>query len=107
LRRTRDATEFGLPACSAEELKGGDAAYNAEHLRNVLEGRDRGAHRNALIMGAALALEVSGNAGSSIAAARIAAEAIDSGAAKATLAKIAAFGSSSSFVGAQHAAPLR
>jgi anthranilate phosphoribosyltransferase len=98
-RRTRNASEFGLPSCKAEDLKGGDAAYNAEHLRNVLEGRDRGPHRQALIMGAALALEVSDNAKSPKAAAEIAANAIDSGAAKTTLAKIAAFGVSPSDVG--------
>jgi anthranilate phosphoribosyltransferase len=92
-RRTRTCAEFDLPSCRAEDLKGGDAAYNAEHLRNVLEGHDHGPHRHALIMGAALALEVSGNAPSVKAAAEIAAHAIDSGAAKATLAKIAAFGS--------------
>jgi len=93
-RRTRAAEEFGLPSCTAEELKGGDASYNAEHLRAVLEGRDRGAHRHALILGAALALEVSGNANSPKAAAEIASHAIDSGAAKMTLAKLAAFSSS-------------
>lgn len=91
-RRTREAGEFGLPSCKAEDLKGGDAAYNAEHLRNVLEGRDRGPHRHALILGAALALEVAGLESSPKAAAERAAAAIDSGAAKATLAKIAAFG---------------
>jgi anthranilate phosphoribosyltransferase len=90
-RRTRDASEFGLPSCRAEDLKGGDAAFNAEHLRNVLEGRDKGPHRHALVMGAALALEVSGNASSPKAAAEKAADAIDSGAAKATLAKISSF----------------
>jgi anthranilate phosphoribosyltransferase len=93
-RRTRDAREFDLPSCNADDLKGGDAAYNAEHLRNVLQGRDRGPHRHALIMGAALALEVSGNASSPAVGAQIAADAIDSGKAKVTLAKIAAFGSS-------------
>jgi len=93
-RRTRTAEEFGLPSCTAEELKGGDASYNAEHLRAVLEGRDRGAHRHALILGAALALEVSGNAPSPKAAAEIAAHAIDSGAARSTLKKLAEFSSS-------------
>lgn len=90
-RRTRDASEFGLPPCKAEDLKGGEAAYNAEHLRNVLEGRDKGPHRHALILGAALALEVSGNARAPKEAAEKAAAAIDSGAAKATLQKISAF----------------
>jgi anthranilate phosphoribosyltransferase len=99
-RRTRTAAEFDLPSCKAEELQGGDAAYNAEHLRKVLEGHDRGAHRHALILGAALALEVSGNASSPHAAAQIAADAIDSGKAKATLAKIAEFSAQSKSVGA-------
>ena len=106
-RRTRSASEFGLPSCRAEDLEGGDAAFNALHLRNVLEGRDRGPHRHALILGAALALEVSGRAQSPLAAAEQAAHAIDSGAAKNTLAKIAAFGDVRSKVGAQHAATLR
>jgi anthranilate phosphoribosyltransferase len=95
-RSTRGAAEFDLPACKAEDLKGGDASYNAEHLRNVLEGRDRGPHRHALIMGAALALEVAGLASSAKAAAETAAHAIDSGKARATLDKIAAFSTSSS-----------
>jgi anthranilate phosphoribosyltransferase len=90
-RRTRDANEFGLPPCKADDLKGGEAAYNAEHLRNVLEGRDIGPHRHALLMGAALALEVSGHARTPKEAVERAATAIDSGAAKATLAKISSF----------------
>jgi anthranilate phosphoribosyltransferase len=96
VRRTRDAGEFGLPACKAEDLKGGDATYNAEHLRNVLEGRDRGPHRHALIMGAALALEVSNHARTPKEAAELAANAIDGGAAKVTLAKLAVFSASHS-----------
>jgi anthranilate phosphoribosyltransferase len=91
VRRTRDASEFGLPRCSAAELRGGDAAYNATHLRNVLEGRDHGPHRDALILGAALALELSGNAATPKEAAETAVAAIDSGAAKHTLEKIATF----------------
>jgi anthranilate phosphoribosyltransferase len=90
-RRTRSAEEFGLPKCTAEELKGGDAVYNAEHLRNVLEGCDRGAHRNALLLGAALALEVSGNVSSPKAGVQMAADAIDSGKASALLQKVAMF----------------
>ena len=62
MRTTRSAEEFALPRCTAEELKGGDAAYNAEHLRAVLEGRDRGAHRNAIVLQAALVLELLGKA---------------------------------------------
>lgn len=91
-QRTRNAQEFGLASCTVEDLKGGDAAHNALHLTAVLQGRDRGAHRSALILSAALALELTGNADSPIAAARRAADAIDSGQAARTLAGIAEFG---------------
>ena len=43
-------------------LQGGDAAYNAAALTRVLRGEERGAHRDALLLGAALALEVAGRA---------------------------------------------
>jgi anthranilate phosphoribosyltransferase len=91
-RHERSAAEFGLPPCTIEELKGGDAAHNAAHLTAVLEGRDRTAHRNAIVLQAALVLELLGKAESARAAARMAEDAIDSGAGKHVLEKIAAFG---------------
>lgn len=93
-RSVRSAEEFALPRCTAEELKGGDAAYNAEHLRAVLEGRQRGAHRNAIILQAALVLEMLGKAPTPVDAARMAEDAIESGAARKLLERIAAFGAS-------------
>lgn len=92
IRTSRSADEFGLPRCTPEELLGGDAAYNAEHLRAVLEGRDRSAHRNAIVLQAALVLELLGKAESPRAAARMAEDAIEAGAGKLLLQKIAAFG---------------
>ena len=92
MRTTRSAEEFALPRCTAEELKGGDAAYNAEHLRAVLEGRDRGAHRNAIVLQAALVLELMGKVSSSRDAAKMAEDAIDAGAGRKILERIAAFG---------------
>lgn len=77
----RSAADYGLPACRPEDLKGGDAAYNAAALLRVFAGDDRGPHRDALVLGAALALEVAGLADSSRAAAARAAAALDSGAA--------------------------
>ena len=62
--RTLGPQDHGLPACSAEDLQGGDARYNAMRLRRVLEGREFGAHRNALLLGTGLALEVTGRAAS-------------------------------------------
>jgi anthranilate phosphoribosyltransferase len=91
VRTTRSAEEFMLPPCSVAELKGGDAAYNAEHLRAVLEGREQGAHRHALILQAALVLELLGKA-SAPDAARMAEDAIESGAARRLLEKLTAFG---------------
>jgi anthranilate phosphoribosyltransferase len=59
----------------------------------VLEGKEGGAHRDALLLGTALALEIVGRVDQPRDGVRIAREAIDSGAARATLAKLAAFGS--------------
>jgi anthranilate phosphoribosyltransferase len=92
VRTTRNAEEFGLPRCVADDLKGGDAAYNAEHLRAVLEGRDRTAHRNAIVLQAALVLELLGKAATPREAARMAEDAIESGAGRILLQKLAAFG---------------
>ena len=56
----RDPGEWDLSRCSAEDLAGGNAQYNATRLRAVLTGREAGAHRDALLLGAALALELTG-----------------------------------------------
>jgi anthranilate phosphoribosyltransferase len=91
-RRTRSAEEFGLRRCTAEELKGGDAAYNAQQLRAALEGKERGAHRDAIVLQTALVLELMEKAGSPSEAARMAQDAIDSGAGGIMLDKLVAFG---------------
>jgi anthranilate phosphoribosyltransferase len=88
---TRTAADYGLPSCRPEDLKGGDAAHNALALGEVFAGRDRGPHRDALVMGAALALEVTGLAPDARAGAARAAAAIDSGAAAGLVAALAAF----------------
>jgi anthranilate phosphoribosyltransferase len=92
VRTLRAADEFDLPPCRAEELQGGDAAHNAHHLREVLEGRDRGAHRSAIVLQAALVAELMGKASSPPAAAKLAADAIDRGAGADQLRKLSAFG---------------
>jgi anthranilate phosphoribosyltransferase len=92
VRSIRSAEEFALPRCSVEELQGGDAAHNAEHLRAVLEGRQRGAHRNAIVLQAALVLELLGIVSSPIDAARMAEDAIEAGAGRKMLERLAAFG---------------
>jgi anthranilate phosphoribosyltransferase len=78
----RSPADYGLAACSAADLAGGDAPYNARALRAVLEGEDRGAHRDCLLLGTALALEVAGEARAPREGMARAAAAIDSGAAR-------------------------
>ena len=91
-REQRSPSDYGLALCAAEDLRGGDAAYNAASLRRVLSGEEQGAHRDALLLGAALALEATGiEAAPRLAVAR-AAQAIDSGSAAKLLAQLADFG---------------
>ncbi len=56
----RSPSDYGLDLCGARDLAGGDAATNARALRAVLDGDEHGAHRDALLLGAALALEIVG-----------------------------------------------
>jgi anthranilate phosphoribosyltransferase len=69
----RDPLDVGLPRCSPDALAGGDAAHNAAALEAVLRGDDQGPHRDALLLGAGLLLEVTArqpSLGDGIAAAR-------------------------------------
>lgn len=54
-----DPEDSGIPRCAAQDLSGGDATHNASRLRDVFEG-ERGPHRDALVLGASLALRVMG-----------------------------------------------
>jgi anthranilate phosphoribosyltransferase len=90
-REVRTPAHYGLATCSSTALAGGDAAFNAAAMRAVFSGSDRGAHRDALLLGAALALEVMGVERDPRAAVSRAAAAIDSGAALGLLDKLAAF----------------
>jgi len=78
----RSPGDYGLAPCTAAQLAGGDAVHNARALRSVLYGQDRGAHRDCLLLGAALALEVAGEVHEPRAGIERAAAAIDSGAAR-------------------------
>jgi len=89
-RRTRTPEEYGLRRCEPARLAGGDAQHNARALRAVLQGEDRGPHRDCLLLGTALALEVTGRAAQPREAIALAASAIDSGAAARVLEGLAA-----------------
>ena len=89
----RTPADYGLDICEADALSGSDAAYNARELRRVLTGASRGAHRDALLLGAALALEVTGRERTPRDAIARAAQTIDSGASAALLARLDRFAS--------------
>lgn len=79
-----DATELGLAPASQDDLTGGGAAENAEVVRNVLSGA-LGAHRDIVVLNAAAALVVAGNATSIGDAIKLANDSIDNGSAMAAL----------------------
>ncbi len=79
----------GLSIAAPEALKGGDAAHNAAALTAVLEGK-RSAFRDIVLLNAAAALIVAERADDLKAGVAIAADAIDSGAAKAVLERLVA-----------------
>ncbi len=59
---TRSPEDYGLARCKPADLEGGDAEHNAKELVRVFTGDDKGAHRDALLMGTSLVLEVQGMA---------------------------------------------
>jgi len=61
-RQKRDPAHYGTPRCLPADLEGGDAATNARAIEAVLTGRDEGPHRDALVLGAGLALDLTGRA---------------------------------------------
>jgi anthranilate phosphoribosyltransferase len=80
--RVRDPAEYGLAPCRVSDLAGGDAAHNARALRAVLYGEEHGAHRDCLLLGTALSLELAGETPLPREGIARAAAAIDSGAAR-------------------------
>ncbi len=91
-REVRDARDLGMARCSPADLAGGDAGHNAAGLRAVFEGRDRGPHRDAIVLNAALALEVTGASPAAASAVAAASEAIDRGDGLRLLERLAVFG---------------
>ncbi len=87
----RSPTDLGIPGCRPEDLAGGSPSHNARRLIDVFEG-ERSAHRNAVVLGAGLALEVAGLAATAADAVEAAAAAIDDGRAAALAKSLAEFG---------------
>lgn len=76
--------DAGLAPHPLEDLRGGDADYNAAALRRLLHG-ESGAYRDAVLLNAAAALVVAGQVDDLYEGAEEAAEALDKGLAKALL----------------------
>jgi len=91
VERYRIAPEdFGVPRAAREPLAGGDAATNAGMIRRILEG-EPGPRRDFVCINASAALVAAGRAANFREGARLAEEAIDSGAALAKLEALIAF----------------
>ena len=87
--------DFGLSRAPLETIRGGDAKHNAQIIKHVLGHRDspheHGPHRDIVVANSAAALVAAGRATDFLDGVRLAAESIDSGAARARLDALVAF----------------
>jgi anthranilate phosphoribosyltransferase len=90
-RSVRDPLDAGYPRARPEDLLGADADHNAQRLCAVLDG-ERGPHRDAVALGAALVLEVTGTATSPGDAREAAEAALDAGLGRRLLDRLVALG---------------
>jgi anthranilate phosphoribosyltransferase len=79
------ASDFPLQPARLADLAGGDAARNAQIIRDILSGSDRGPRRDAVLLNASAALMVAGATRSMVEGWDLAGELIDSGKALETL----------------------
>jgi len=82
--------DFGLRRAPLESIAGGDAKHNAQIIRHVLKG-EHGSHREIVQANAAAALVAAGRAADWLDGVRLAAQSIDSGAARGRLDALVAF----------------
>ena len=82
-----EPSEMGMATSEVIELKGGDAKENADLLRGILSGEQRGAKRDMVLLNAAAGLVVTGKATNLVEGLALAAEQVDSGAAMGVLEK--------------------
>jgi anthranilate phosphoribosyltransferase len=80
---------FPLQPAALADLRGGDKTVNAEIIRRILAGDERGPKRDAVLLNAGAALFVAGKTKSLVEGWALAAATIDGGKAKAKLAELA------------------
>jgi anthranilate phosphoribosyltransferase len=90
VQREIDPADFGVPRCRPEDLAGGSPTENAETVRTIFAGA-AGPKREAVLLNAAGAIAAGGHAEDLAEGYRLAAEAVDSGAAAARLEELVAF----------------
>ena len=79
--------DFGLSLANPADLKGGDSEYNAQRLKELLDGQ-KDAYRDIVLLNSAAALVVADKAPDLSAGLDLAADSIDTGAAKTALQKL-------------------
>lgn len=79
--------DAGLPRATLEQLKGGEASYNAERLQALLQG-EKDAYRDIVVFGAGAALLIADKVSSLQDGVKLASEAIDTGNASQALEKL-------------------
>ncbi len=89
---TLSPEKFPLQPATLADLRGGDRAVNAEIIRRILRGEERGPKRDAVLLNAGAALFVAGRARSISDGWDLAAHVIDSGQAEAKLRALTAPG---------------
>jgi anthranilate phosphoribosyltransferase len=81
--------QFALQSATLADLRGGDRRANAEIVRRILRGAERGPKREVVLLNAAAALGVAGKTSTLREGWDLAAEMIDSGKAQAKLMELA------------------
>jgi anthranilate phosphoribosyltransferase len=89
-RRQVDPAVLGLSRAGTADLSGGTPGENAALVEGVLAGAERGPRRDVVLLNAAAAFLVAGRAEDLTAGVALAAEVIDTGAARALLARLRA-----------------
>ena len=89
-QREIDPLDLGVPRCDPDELRGGDAAENAQRIREVFHGGN-GGRRSAILLNAAGAIAAGGHAADLREGLAVARETLESGAAAARLDELIAF----------------
>lgn len=88
---TIDPESLGIARCEPGDLAGGNAQQNAAAIEAVFSASDRGAHRDALTLGAGLVLEVCGKVDDLRHGVELTAHALDEGHANSLLGRLRRF----------------